>query len=82
MCAYLNAQFYLLIDSSIKMENKKYHTVGTIPKSNIKIVERGNIDTSNTVGTIPKSNIKIVERGNIDTSNTKIYDQSLSWLCT
>ena len=42
------------------MENKKYHTVGTIPKSNIKIVERGNIDTS----------------------NTKIYDQSLSWLCT
>ena len=60
MCAYLNAQFYLLIDSSIKMENKKYHTVGTIPKSNIKIVERGNIDTS----------------------NTKIYDQSLSWLCT
>jgi hypothetical protein len=64
------------------MENKKYHTVGTIPKSNIKIVERGNIDTSNTVGTIPKSNIKIVERGNIDTSNTKIYDQSLSWLCT
>jgi hypothetical protein len=27
---------------SKKMENKKYHTVETIPKSNIKIVERGN----------------------------------------
>jgi hypothetical protein len=27
---------------------KKYHTVGTIPKSNIKIVEKGNIDTPNT----------------------------------
>jgi hypothetical protein len=32
----------------IKMKNKKYHTVGTIPKSNIIIVERGKIDTSNT----------------------------------
>jgi len=30
------------------MKNKKYHTVGTIPKSNIKIVERGKIDTPNT----------------------------------
>ena len=27
---------------------QKYHTLGTIPKSNIKIVERGKIDTSNT----------------------------------
>jgi len=27
------------------MKNKKYHTVGPIPKSNIKIVERGQIDT-------------------------------------
>jgi len=31
-----------------KMKNKKYHTVGTIPKSNIKFVERGKIDTPNT----------------------------------
>jgi len=30
------------------MKNRKYHTVGTNPNSNIKIVERGNIDTSNT----------------------------------
>jgi hypothetical protein len=29
------------------MKNKKYHTVGIIPKSNIKIVERGTIDTPN-----------------------------------
>ena len=31
-----------------KMKNKKYHTVGTVPKSNRKIVERGNIDIHNT----------------------------------
>jgi len=31
-----------------KMKNKIYHTVGTIPTSNIKIVERGTIDTPNT----------------------------------
>jgi len=29
-------------------KQKKYHTVCTIPKSNIKIVERGKIDTHNT----------------------------------
>jgi len=32
-----------------KIKNKEYHTVGTIPKSNIKIVERGKIDTLNTL---------------------------------
>jgi hypothetical protein len=31
-----------------KMKNNKYHTVGTVPKSNRKIVERDKIDTSNT----------------------------------
>jgi hypothetical protein len=35
------------------MKNPKYHTVGTIPKSNIKIVERGKIDTINTLNTRP-----------------------------
>jgi hypothetical protein len=30
------------------MKNKKYHTVGTVPKSNGKIVESGKIDTHNT----------------------------------
>jgi hypothetical protein len=30
------------------MKNEKYYTVGTIPKSNIKIVEKGKIDTPNT----------------------------------
>jgi hypothetical protein len=30
------------------MKNKKYHTVGTVLKSNSKIVERGKIDTPNT----------------------------------
>jgi hypothetical protein len=31
-----------------KMKAKKYHTVGTIPKFNRKIVERGQLDTPNT----------------------------------
>jgi len=30
------------------MENQKYHTVGTVPKSNKNIIERGEIDTPNT----------------------------------
>jgi L-lactate utilization protein LutC len=30
------------------MKNKKYHIVDTLPKSNIKIVERGKTDTGNT----------------------------------
>jgi hypothetical protein len=30
------------------MKNKKYHIVGRFPKYNIKIVERGKIDTFNT----------------------------------
>ena len=31
-----------------KMKKKNYHTIRTIPKSNIKIVERGKKDTPNT----------------------------------
>ena len=31
------------------MKNKKYHTVGTIPRSNIKIIESSKIDTSITL---------------------------------
>ena len=30
------------------MKNKKYNTVGTVPKFNRKIVEIGKIDTTNT----------------------------------
>ena len=30
------------------MKNKKYHTVGTVPKPNRKIEESSKIDTSNT----------------------------------
>jgi hypothetical protein len=30
------------------LTNKLYHTVGTIPKSNIKIVDTDKIDTTNT----------------------------------
>jgi len=30
------------------MKNKNYHIVGTVPKSNRKIVEKGKIDDPNT----------------------------------
>ena len=30
-----------------KMKNRNYHTVGTIPRSNIKILQRDTIDTPN-----------------------------------
>jgi hypothetical protein len=33
---------------AIKWKIKKYHTVGTIPNSNIKIVEKGKIDTKDS----------------------------------
>jgi hypothetical protein len=32
----------------IKKKKKKFHTVGTVPESNRKIVERCKIDTHNT----------------------------------
>ena len=40
---------------------RKYHTVGTVLKSNKKY---------HTVGTVLKSNRKIIKRDKIDTSNT------------
>jgi outer membrane receptor for Fe3+-dicitrate len=45
------------------MNNRKYHTVGTDPKYNRQIVERGK--KYHTVGTGPKYNRQIVERGKI-----------------
>jgi hypothetical protein len=38
----------VMLQVGIRMKYKKYHTVGTIPKSNTKIVERDKIDTPNT----------------------------------
>ena len=38
----------LYLKGGNKMKNEKYHTFGTIPIWNIKIVERGNSDTTNT----------------------------------
>ena len=57
------------------MKTKKYHTVRTVLKYNIKIVERGKIDTINT---------QIHDRSLswLDTPNTQIHDRSLSWLDT
>jgi hypothetical protein len=40
--------WFFLFFFSNKNKNKKQHTVGTNPKSNIKIVERGKIDTPYT----------------------------------
>jgi len=30
-----------------QMKNKPFHTTGTVPRSNIKIIERGKIDIPN-----------------------------------
>ena len=38
----------VMLQVGIRMKYKKYHTVGTIPKSNTKIVEKDKIDTPNT----------------------------------
>jgi hypothetical protein len=43
---FYDLTFYFI--SCIKMKNKIHHTVGIIPKSNIKTVERGQIKTTNT----------------------------------
>ena len=40
--------FICLFVTFYQMKNKEDHTVEIIQKSNIKIVERGKIDTSNT----------------------------------
>ena len=57
------------------MKNKKYHNVGTILKSNTKIVERGKIDTPNTQihDKIDTPNTQIHDK--IDTPNTQIHDK-------
>ena len=39
---------YRLFDNKMTSKNKNVDIVGTIPKSNIKIVERGKIDTPTT----------------------------------
>jgi hypothetical protein len=73
-----------------KIESKKCHTDGTIPKSNIKIIERGKIDTPNTqihdrslswLGT-PNTQIHDRSLSWLGTPNTQIHDRSLSWLVT
>jgi hypothetical protein len=43
---FYSVLFCMLIMNKIKI--KKYHTVGTMTISNIKIVERGKFDTPNT----------------------------------
>jgi hypothetical protein len=44
---------------------KKYYTVGTVPKSNTEIVQRGKIDTPNTqIHRRGKGNIYVFAAGN------------------
>jgi hypothetical protein len=67
------------------MENKKYHTVGTVPKYHTvgtvpKYHTVGTVPKYHTVGTVPKSNSKIEEAKLI--SLIHIPDHSLSWLGT
>ena len=38
----------VMLQVGIRMKYKKYQTVGTIPKSNTKMVEKDKIDTPNT----------------------------------
>ena len=45
---HLQHVFCFSLFVQIKLKTKKQHTVGTNPKSNIKIVERGKIDTPYT----------------------------------
>ena len=48
-CSFLANTFSnLYMNVYHKMKNRKKYIVGTIPKPNIKIVERGQIDTPNT----------------------------------
>ena len=37
-----------MVRSDIEMNNKKYHTVGTVPNPSRTIVENDKIDTANT----------------------------------
>jgi len=37
------------VDISKTMKSKKYHTIGTIPKSHVKIVERGKIEENSEI---------------------------------
>ena len=52
MTRFWNNLHLVLIQSKVyktnKMKNQKYHTVGTIPKSNIKMVGRGKDRYSNS----------------------------------
>ena len=44
----MTVTIYEVLAKSLIKWKKKYHTVGTVVKSNRKIVERGKIDNSNT----------------------------------
>jgi len=46
--SYSIIPIYLYMYPSNILKNENYHTVGTIPKSNRKIIERGKTDTPNT----------------------------------
>jgi RNA recognition motif-containing protein len=74
------------------MKTKKYHSVGTVPKYNRKIVYRDKIDIPNTqihdqspswFGTGPNTQIHDQSPSWFGTGrNTQIHDQSPSWFGT
>jgi hypothetical protein len=61
------------------MRNQIYHTVGTVPKSNRKILNKLYYDEKKKK---KKKKRKIAKGGNINTPNTLIHNRSLSWLGT
>ena len=65
-----------------KIKNKKYHTIRTILKSKVKIIERGTIYTPNTQ--IHDLSLSWLGTGTsiLIPPNTQIHDITLSWLGT
>ena len=57
-----------------KLKNKKYHTVGTIPKSNRNIAERGKNDSPNT-----QIHDRALSKLDTDTSIKSVGAKLVSW---
>jgi hypothetical protein len=74
--------YRLLLYSKIDLiwsneKNKKYHTVGTIPKSNIKMVERGK---AMSVWILSVFTNYRVDRWTTSTKHVQIATESVSFL--
>ena len=47
-CSFTSIPCLSLTNTMYGIKEKKYHTIGTVPKYNRKNVEMGKVDTSNT----------------------------------